>query len=293
MDVDKLKKDILRYEVTLEKNKTTTKVLSIVIGVLGGFALWFLIFALLMDVAGLDINGWVMFISLVVLIVVLLVFTRKKLAAMYEKKRAPLLKAYNEANKAMKEMRDNYADYLLHETPTLKCYLETVSEGIGENWWGNRELNMGCEESDLVYSIKIESVEEFAQYLTDFTEYGFQIDEDVIEYIWNETFERGNPFVLHRVEKREYNYSGNDEKESTEGSTENVESVRARYLSILGLKDGCTRAELKKAYREKSKEFHPDTIQGKGLNEIFIHFAEDQFKLLTEAYEWLDGNTSW
>ena len=296
MDVNQLKRKILQYELTVEKHKTVSKHLSTVMGVICGFGFWLLVFWLLMDVVKLDVNGWVLFISLLILMVLCKFLSKSLLLSMFAKKRIPLFDEYNKAKKEMNDAIQNYESYLMHETLRLKCYLNQTEEGIGESWWGKRELVLTCDESDLVYTYNIESIEEFVEFLTKLSEYGFQINEEIIEYICDETFKKGNPFVLNRVFKRNENNQYHETEEDSNDVTEqpsSEDSIRRKYLSLLQIEDGCTRADLKKAYREKTKEFHPDTIQGKGLNELFIHFAEEQFKLLTEAYEWLDKNTEW
>jgi DnaJ like chaperone protein len=55
--------------------------------------------------------------------------------------------------------------------------------------------------------------------------------------------------------------------------------------AVLGLTPKATDAEVKKAYRTKVMEFHPDKIVSKGLPEEFLKFAEEKFKEATEAYE--------
>jgi curved DNA-binding protein CbpA len=51
------------------------------------------------------------------------------------------------------------------------------------------------------------------------------------------------------------------------------------YYRILGLREGCTPEDVKKAYRNKAREFHPDINHSPE--------AKDQFILITEAYEFL------
>jgi curved DNA-binding protein CbpA len=51
------------------------------------------------------------------------------------------------------------------------------------------------------------------------------------------------------------------------------------YYNILGLNRGCSVEEIKKAYRRKAREFHPD------LNHSAT--AKDTFIMITEAYEFL------
>ena len=46
--------------------------------------------------------------------------------------------------------------------------------------------------------------------------------------------------------------------------------------------------DIKKAYLKKRKEFHPDTLIGKGLPEEFIEKAKEKFIEVQEAYEELE-----
>ncbi len=55
--------------------------------------------------------------------------------------------------------------------------------------------------------------------------------------------------------------------------------------AVLGLTADATDAEVKKAYRSKVMEYHPDKIVSKGLPEEFLKFAEEKFKEVNEAYE--------
>ena len=49
------------------------------------------------------------------------------------------------------------------------------------------------------------------------------------------------------------------------------------YYQVLGLKKGASEAEIKKAYRKKAMQYHPDRNQGKKE-------AEEKFKEVSEAY---------
>ncbi|MCZ6674305.1 MAG: TerB family tellurite resistance protein [Verrucomicrobia bacterium] len=55
--------------------------------------------------------------------------------------------------------------------------------------------------------------------------------------------------------------------------------------AILGLTPDATDAEVKKAFRAKVMEFHPDKIVSKGLPEEFLTFAEEKFKEINAAYD--------
>ena len=55
--------------------------------------------------------------------------------------------------------------------------------------------------------------------------------------------------------------------------------------AIIGVKRGCTLDQLKKHYRRKANDFHPDKISSKGLPKEFIDFANDQLIRINSAYE--------
>ena len=60
------------------------------------------------------------------------------------------------------------------------------------------------------------------------------------------------------------------------------------YFEVLGLSEDSSFTEIKKAYLRKRKEFHPDTLIGKGLPEEFIGKAKEKFIEIQEAYEELE-----
>jgi DnaJ like chaperone protein len=60
------------------------------------------------------------------------------------------------------------------------------------------------------------------------------------------------------------------------------------YFKTLGVNENATFKEIKKAYLKKRKEFHPDTLIGKGLPEEFIEKAKEKFIEIQEAYEELE-----
>jgi DnaJ like chaperone protein len=59
----------------------------------------------------------------------------------------------------------------------------------------------------------------------------------------------------------------------------------AQAYKILECDENSSNEEIKKAYRNKVKEFHPDKIMSKDLPEAFIQFANEQMKSIAEAYE--------
>ena len=52
--------------------------------------------------------------------------------------------------------------------------------------------------------------------------------------------------------------------------------------SILGLSESCSLDEAKKAYRDASKQYHPDRVSH--LGEEFRKLAEEKMQKINEAY---------
>jgi len=57
---------------------------------------------------------------------------------------------------------------------------------------------------------------------------------------------------------------------------------------ILGIKENATKDEIKKAYRELAKKYHPDQYGANPLKDL----AEDKMRELNEAYDYLMKNSS-
>jgi DnaJ like chaperone protein len=57
------------------------------------------------------------------------------------------------------------------------------------------------------------------------------------------------------------------------------------HYAVLECAPDMTDSEIKKAYRKKCREFHPDTLASKGLSEEFMDFAHKEIVKINEAYE--------
>ncbi len=58
----------------------------------------------------------------------------------------------------------------------------------------------------------------------------------------------------------------------------------ASAYEVLGLTSEATDDEVKQAYRQIARDYHPDTIQSKGLPEDFMKFATEKLQAANEAY---------
>jgi len=63
-----------------------------------------------------------------------------------------------------------------------------------------------------------------------------------------------------------------------------VDDMQRHYATL-----GCDRTDsqetIKRQYRRRVLEYHPDTVVSKGLPEEFVRFAHDKFREIQEAYE--------
>ncbi|WDE95323.1 co-chaperone DjlA [Lentisphaera profundi] len=62
-------------------------------------------------------------------------------------------------------------------------------------------------------------------------------------------------------------------------------SELANHYQILECTPEMTDIEIKKVYRKKCREFHPDTLASRGLSEEFMDFANKEIVKINEAYE--------
>lgn len=79
------------------------------------------------------------------------------------------------------------------------------------------------------------------------------------------------------------NSSGSYRQGGSYQRTGTYTSNRSRYYRILGLKDGASQEEIKKAYRQLAKEHHPDKFVNASDSEKKFH--ESKMKEINEAYE--------
>ncbi len=76
--------------------------------------------------------------------------------------------------------------------------------------------------------------------------------------------------------EQEYRYSGEN--------CDQCEDPLEKYYKVLGCSPSDDLQTVKKAYRNMTKKFHPDHIQGKGLDDEFLKYASDKMKEINDAY---------
>ena len=75
-------------------------------------------------------------------------------------------------------------------------------------------------------------------------------------------------------------------------SDRQVDGIKAKYFDdtaahykVLGISSDATDDEVRSAYRELAREYHPDAVVSKGLPEEFVNFAHRRFQEIQNAYE--------
>jgi len=87
-----------------------------------------------------------------------------------------------------------------------------------------------------------------------------------------------------RKAKNIFNIS-DSEYESILAQYDQDDSNIEKYYKILEVSPDASMSEIKKKYKKKAKDFHPDNIIGKGLPEDYREFAQKKFKEIKNAYE--------
>jgi len=275
MDAKQLKREMLLAEVKVNRHCTIANIGSTIVGIFLGFIATVAISMVI------TINGIFALLCLVVSIIVIKLLSKFLIKKVFQKKDGKAILRYQEAEKELSKILDDTEDFLLNKAKQILCDISIVEPGISkEQWWGKRKLNVTFiddqgEEDGLSYTLN--SIDDFISYLQKFEDYGYEFDKYTLDYIYMRINQNGS-FLLDRKKPDAF-------EEHTPITPET--SPREKALFMLGLSGKPTKEEIKKAYREKSKDFHPDAIQGKGLNDIFIKFAEEQFKALTDAYDLL------
>jgi len=98
----------------------------------------------------------------------------------------------------------------------------------------------------------------------------------------------GLPQSTYHNLKARYGFSSGGSSSSRSGSYQSSSSTGSAdkgLYSVLGLTPDASDSDVKKSYRKKVGEFHPDKIASKGLPEEFNEFANQKFRDLQDAYD--------
>ena len=79
--------------------------------------------------------------------------------------------------------------------------------------------------------------------------------------------------------------AGYNHEQSSYQKPEVKRSSLDEAYAILGISSSAADAEVKKAFRKKAKEHHPDLAQGAGLSAVKIEEAKKKFQEISLAYE--------
>ena len=92
-------------------------------------------------------------------------------------------------------------------------------------------------------------------------------------------------FFVYR--KRKYPDSGSSDQDKESSFSQTVEDGGISPYDVLGLPRNATQEDIKKAYRDLVKRYHPDKVNH--LGEEFRTLAEKRFKEIQEAYQTLNA----
>ena len=80
---------------------------------------------------------------------------------------------------------------------------------------------------------------------------------------------------------------GRDDQQSRRAQNTSSISKREYYLHCLGLRGDVSRSEVKRAYRRRAKELHPDRLASGSHSQAERDQAVAKMQELNEAYDWL------
>lgn len=83
----------------------------------------------------------------------------------------------------------------------------------------------------------------------------------------------------------EFSSSGQNDNRRNTGTTSASPGALQSAYDILGVSSSASDEEIKKVWRKKVLELHPDHLQGKGLSESIIRLAEVELNKINDAYK--------
>ncbi|MEA5028579.1 MAG: DnaJ domain-containing protein [Sphaerochaeta associata] len=104
---------------------------------------------------------------------------------------------------------------------------------------------------------------------------------------------------IHGTNYRTGNEKGSSNSQQNHENSKNNKNKKQeyhaleQYYKLLGVTPSSSRDAVTRAYRAQAKKFHPDTIQGKNLDDEFIEFATLKFKNIQQAYSEICVARNW
>lgn len=91
-------------------------------------------------------------------------------------------------------------------------------------------------------------------------------------------------YAVYARERFAYRSSQNRQQQSRRASASSSRDTLAEAYSILGVSASASNDEVKKAFRQKAKKYHPDTLRAQGLPEEMVGKATEQMARINAAW---------
>ena len=180
-----------------------------------------------------------------------------------------------------------FSPILSAETLNFEEFLNfIILDGTIEEYYKNGKILMRTPFKNSLKSGKMEAFYESGKIKVE-----IPYSKGIVDGIAKEYFESGRlAKEIHYKDGKEMfykSYFDNDNKQEKEKYSNRYSKDNPdRYYAILGVNKNITKDELKKAYRELVKKYHPDKFENSSKKEN----AENKMKEINEAYEYLIKN---
>lgn len=82
-----------------------------------------------------------------------------------------------------------------------------------------------------------------------------------------------------------YTFGGRSSSSRSSNFDSHLKEDLKEAYSVLDVSEGASESEIRKAYRKKAAEYHPDKIAAKGLPSEFTEFANTKFQEIQKAWD--------
>jgi len=113
-------------------------------------------------------------------------------------------------------------------------------------------------------------------------------DRDVFLYLFKNWF--GITWPNEDMPEKPRPFKQEQKDSGTRGAGASRNDGRTQYLLILGLEIGASEEQIRSAYKNKVRQYHPDVLQTKGLSPDELVRAEEMLKIINHAYDQLTRN---